>query len=99
MLLPGVLTSEGCPHALRVIGTIPVAYTLAGLGAFSIYQYLSDKINNKNLLKTSSLVLLLLIAIFQYDKYFVKWSLNPETEIGFSSYYVNIGNYLNSLPD
>ena len=99
MLLPGVLTSEGCPHALRVIGTIPVIYTLSGLGAFFIYQYFSNKINNKNILKVCSLIILLSITIFQYDKYFVKWSLNPETKIGFSSYYVDIGNYLNSLPD
>ena len=98
MLLPGVLTSEGCPHALRVIGTIPVVYTLSGLGAFFVYQFLSNKANNKNLLKIVSLMVLLLITFFQYDKYFIKWSLNPETKIGFSSYYVDIGNYLNSLP-
>ena len=99
MLLPGVLTSEGCPHALRVVEIIPVAYTLAGLGAFSTYQYLSNKVNNKSILKIWSLIVLLLITIFQYDKYFVKWSLSPETKIGFSSYYVDIGNYLNSLSD
>jgi len=99
MLLPGVLTSEGCPHALRVIGTIPVIYTLSGLGAFSIYQLISNKTNNKNLLKISSLMVLLLIAFFQYDKYFIKWSLDPEAKIGFSSYYVDIGNYMNTLPD
>ena len=99
MLLPGVLTSEGCPHALRVIGTIPVAYILSALGAVFTYQYLYSKFKNKNILKVCSLIVLLSITIIQYDKYFVKWSLNPETEIGFSSYYVDIGNYLNSLPD
>ncbi len=99
MLLPGVLTSEGCPHALRVIGTIPITYTFAGLGAFFIYQYVSNKINNKNILRICLLIILLFITISQYDKYFVKWALNPKTEAGFSSYYVDIGNYLNSLPD
>ena len=99
MLLPGVLTSEGCPHALRVIGVIPVAYILSGLGAFSAYQYFSSKIKNKKAVKICSLIILLSITFFQYNKYFIKWSLSPETEIGFSSYYVDIGNYLNSLPD
>ena len=32
MLLPGALTYEGMPHALRVIGTIPAVYILASLG-------------------------------------------------------------------
>jgi len=99
MLLPGVLTSEGCPHALRVIGTIPVVYILSGLGAVFLYRKLYSKVNNKNVLKVCSLIVLLSITISQYDKYFVKWSLSPETEIGFSSYYVDIGNYLNSLPN
>ena len=47
MLLPGALTIEGIPHALRVIGVIPVVYIFAGLGGGYSYNWLSQKVKIK----------------------------------------------------
>ena len=38
MLLPGILSYEGIPHALRVIGVIPAVYIFAALGAFWLFK-------------------------------------------------------------
>jgi len=97
MLLPGILTSEGIPHALRVIGTIPAVYIFAGLGGWHIYNWFYRNVSRKKLLVFTSIFVLFTIAFLQLDKYFIKWSSLPETKGAFSRNYVDIGNYLNSL--
>lgn len=98
MLLPGILTYEGIPHALRAIGTIPVVYIFAGLGSWQAYRWLNQNIKNKSLLFLISAIFLLTVLSFQFNKYFILWGTHPEAENGFSKDYVEIGNYLNSLP-
>ena len=98
MLLPGILTYEGIPHSLRVIGVIPVVYIFAGIGGYSVYQWFNKNIKNKKLLVTASIIFLLMVGVCEGNKYFVKWGARPEVEGAFSSDYVEIGNYLNSLP-
>ncbi len=98
MLSPGILTHEGLPHALRTIGVIPVAYIFAGLAIWQIYLFLDENTKNKKFLRLTSVVFLLLILTLQSNKYFIKWGLNPETKSAFSQDYVEMGNYLNSLP-
>ncbi len=50
MLLPGILTFEGIPHSLRVVGTIPAVFIFAGLGAWESYQFLHQNTDKKKLL-------------------------------------------------
>jgi 4-amino-4-deoxy-L-arabinose transferase-like glycosyltransferase len=98
MLLPGVLTYEGLPHALRVIGVIPVVYIFAGLGGWTTYQWFKGNTEYRKLLVFTSLLFLFTVAFIQYNKYFIKWGRNPEVLGAFSRNYVEMGNYLNSLP-
>jgi len=98
MLLPGVLTYEGIPHALRTIGVIPAVYIFAGLGGWKIYQWLAQNTKHKKLLFASVLIFLLMDSVVEFDKYFNKWAKNQEVKNAFSADYVEIGNYLNSLP-
>jgi len=98
MLLPGILTYEGIPHALRTIGVIPVVYIFAGLGGWEIYQWFNKNVKDKKLLIATSIIFLLMVGFLQFDKYFIKWAARPEVEGAFSKDYVEIGNYLNSLP-
>jgi len=98
MLLPGILTYEGIPHALRSIGVIPVVYILAGLGGWEVYQWLNKNVKNKKLLLFAALLFLFTVGFLQFDKYFIKWASHPEVEGAFAKDYVEIGNYLNSLP-
>ncbi len=98
MLLPGILTYEGIPHALRTIGVIPVVYIFAGFGFFKIYQWFNKNTKRKRLLFSAIFLFLLMTGVVEFDKYFNKWGKNPEVKNAFSADYVEIGNYLNSLP-
>jgi 4-amino-4-deoxy-L-arabinose transferase-like glycosyltransferase len=98
MLLPGILTYEGIPHALRVIGCIIPAYLLAGLGAWQSYLFVKERTARKTLLKLAGCLLLTAIVLAQFDKYFIKWAQTPEVENYFTKNYTQIGLYLNSLP-
>ena len=53
MLLPGMLTFEGIPHALRTIGAIPAAYILAAIGGYWVFEFLTKKINKKVVISLS----------------------------------------------
>jgi len=56
MLLPGILTYEGIPHSLRVIGVIPVVYIFVALGGLKIYQFFERNNKRKKLLIFACLV-------------------------------------------
>jgi 4-amino-4-deoxy-L-arabinose transferase-like glycosyltransferase len=99
MLLPGILTREGLPHSLRVIGVIPPVFIFSGLGAFWIYQILEKKIKNKIALFVLILVFLLFISISEFNKYFFVWAKRPEVKSEFTKEYLEMGEYLNSLPE
>jgi len=99
MTIPAALTYEGIPHALRMIGTIPVAYIFAALGAYQIYNWLKSKMSDKKLLTVVCLLFLSFLISSQFQKYFIDWANNNETKNVFSYDYLKIGNYLNSLSD
>lgn len=98
MLLPGVLTYEGVPHALRTIGVIPSVYIFAALGGNYLYDWLNNKINNKRLIFVFCSLFFVLLTFTQLYKYFFCWGQHPEVANAFSKDYVDLGNYLNSLP-
>jgi len=98
MLLPGVLTFEGLPHALRVIGVIPVAYIFTGIGGWFLYGRLEKKIKNKKLLLASCFLFLALTTLISFNKYFFQWAQNPNVKGAFTERFGEIGYFLNSLP-
>jgi len=103
MLLPGILTYEGIPHALRTIGVIPVVYIFVALGT----SWLFNKLKNIYFTKKIKLftvycllfTVLLTVGYSEFHKYFFCWAKNSEVKNAFSADYLKIGNYLNSLPD
>jgi len=99
MLLPGILTREGIPHSLRVIGVIPPVFIFSGLGAFWVYQILEKGIKNKIALSALMLVFLLFVSISEFNKYFFVWAKRPEVKGEFTREYLEMGEYLNSLPE
>ncbi len=98
MLLPGILTTEGIPHALRIISVIPPVYILTVMGGYLFYLFLCQRWTRK-----AAAVFLVFIAIacagIEINKYFFDWAKNPEVEKAFTKNYVEIGNHLNSLPE
>ena len=102
MLLPGILTSEGIPHALRAIGVIPVIYIFAAFGAYWLFNKIRKFFKTKYQIIALYLcisILLIVIGFSGFNKYFYQWGKNPEVENAFSKNFVEIGNYLNSLPE
>ncbi|KKQ77360.1 MAG: hypothetical protein US98_C0006G0009, partial [Parcubacteria group bacterium GW2011_GWC1_38_6] len=93
-LLPGILASEGAPHALRTIGVIPFAFAFAGIGIEIVYQ----KIKSRKLFFTYGIFVLLVIAtvfIGPYH-YFIKW---PKTNPDFSQNYLSESLFLKQFSD
>jgi 4-amino-4-deoxy-L-arabinose transferase-like glycosyltransferase len=99
MLLPGILTREGLPHSLRVIGVIPPVFIFSGLGAFWVYQILEKRIKNKIAFFVLILVFLSFVSISEFNKYFFVWAKRPEVKSEFTREYLEMGKYLNSLPE
>ncbi len=98
MLLPGVLTAEGLPHSLRVIGVIPPVYIFSGLGTFWLIKKSRPIINNPKLFFAFYFLLIFFIGYAEYDKYFMDWARNPIVKDAFTQRFVDVGKYLNSLP-
>ncbi len=103
MLLPGILTAEGLPHALRVIGVIPVVYIFAAIGSYWIWEMAKKQFLRKTVTRyifvATAIVLLLISAGLEFHKYFLDWAVRTETANAFSRDYVNIGHYLNTVPE
>jgi hypothetical protein len=99
MLLPGILTREGIPHSLRVVGVIPVVFIFAGLGGIKVYQFFEKNVKNKKLLLFASFIFLFAVFLFDFNKYFFVWAKREEVKSEFTSEYLEMGNYLNSLPE
>ena len=105
MLLPGILTFEGIPHALRCIGSICPTFIFSGIGGALLFEIIKKRIL---LLKRGlfrSLMIFNLFLLFfsfilaQYFRYFELWAKNPKVKDAFSENLLNIGKYLNSLPE
>ncbi len=102
MLAPGFLSAEGAPHALRVIGLIPVVYIFSALGSVWAFERIRMFFRTKwqvRFFYCCIFILLSLVVVFEFSKYFYYWGEKPEVAAAFSQNYTDIGNYLNSLPD
>ena len=99
MLLPGILTREGIPHFLRTIGVIPVVYIFVALSFCSIYNWLNENQKHKTLLLIAALLFLVAIGLTEFNKYFNLWAKNPEVPRAYEKGYLDMGNFLNSLPE
>jgi 4-amino-4-deoxy-L-arabinose transferase-like glycosyltransferase len=98
MLLPGVLTYEGIPHALRVVGVIPIVYIFAALGGWWAYEQLYKIMKNRRLLLIICLLFLVAVSLSEFHKYFFSWAKNTNVEGAYTKKFADIGYYLNSLP-
>ncbi len=111
--LPATLTREGLPHALRAIGLIPPVMILAGVGAWRSLEFVLNRLENQKIkwpqyaaqlarIKKEVVLLfvliLLLVPVFTFRQYFVRWANNPNTYFAFSTDLWHLGQFLNKLP-
>lgn len=99
MLVPEFMTGEGLPHALRSIGTLPVAMILAAIA----FDFVLKKAERKSyyyakIVFSITLVVLASIGVFNAVKYFYFWAKNPMTENSFDKNLTDISKYLKTLP-
>ncbi len=101
LLLPGALSYEGIPHSLRVLGVVPVVYIFASLA----FLWVLEKIGRfegkfqKALIYISLAIFLFSLGFVQFNKYFYQWAERLEVKGVFAANYVQIGKYLNTLPN
>lgn len=100
MLLPEAISAEGLPHALRSIGTLPVAILLAVFAIESSWKWAEQKKRKKytKALQTILIALVLFSGIWSVKLYFVDWARNPNVPGAFGEGYMNMANYINNLP-
>ena len=103
MMLPAVLTIEGIPHALRAIGMMPFVFIYSAFGfLFLIRKLFKHKYHRAEIWPFgigAVMIIILLLASFQFTHYFIDWGKNSEVEGAFAKNYVAIGEYFNSLGD
>lgn len=113
MLLPVVVSNEGIPHALRSIAVIPAVMIFAALGLDWIIgkffgwlrgktekfpQYAGQLARIKKEFVLLVFVFLLAGAVQAFVQYFFRWAPNPNVDRAFNENYVELGRYLNTLP-
>lgn len=105
-LLPSILSSEGLPHALRSIVVLPAVMIFAAFGAvFIINSALNFVETNQgpNRLKKEIWILVFVFlgasAVHVFNQYFIRYASQPEVYYAFNGNYLEIGNWLKTLPD
>lgn len=89
--LPELLTAEGIPHALRLVGIMPVVYFLVALGVY----FILERINKEKLAEKAALVLLLIGSFFGVKKYFIDFPALGEAGEAYAEDMVGIANDIN----
>ena len=110
LLIPGVLSIEGIPHALRIIGILPAIFLLIALTLEKItllFQKIKNsphrkfKKNRLTILRFSLIglfVVLFLVGLSQLNIYFNLWSRDIKTALAFEKKETDLGKLVNQLP-
>lgn len=94
-LLPGILTKEGVPHGLRAFGAV---LPTTGFSAYGTL-FLWEKVKKYRFSKIFNVLFLAFLILSYYQRYFVVWAKNPDLKNAFSQDFVEMGKYLNNLPE
>lgn len=92
--LPELLTSEGIPHALRIVGVIPVVFLWAALGL----DWVLEKIKAKNALYTGMILLIIISGGAGFYKYFVLFPSYSDSREAYAENMVMIANDIKKQP-
>ncbi len=100
MLLPEAISAEGLPHALRSIGTMPVALLLATFSIEAVFKWFDREKYKKYKEAVWTLLVVLIVGtgIWTTRMYFVDWGGSPDIHGAFDEKYLNMSRYINGLP-
>jgi len=99
MLLPEAISAEGLPHALRAIGTMPVALLLAAFSIEAVFKWAqrAKYAKYKKAIWTLLIVAIVGSGIWSVKQYFVDWGGSKDVHGAFNQNFMNMANYLNGL--
>lgn len=92
--LPEILTAEGIPHALRIVGIMPVVFLCIGLAL----DWIITKVKLEKFAPYIILALLVISGVFGYYKYFQLFPTMGETGEAYAEDMVAIANDINAAP-
>ncbi|PID51685.1 MAG: hypothetical protein CR954_00530 [Candidatus Moraniibacteriota bacterium] len=99
-LAPEFMTTEGLPHCLRAIGTLPVVYIFA---AYMI-NFVAERMQKKSPLLSYGTTIFLCtmfvwIGFFNITKYHVHWAHEHEQAAAFNKDLTDIARHIRTLPE
>lgn len=97
MLVPEVTTAEGIPHALRLIGTIPVIFILAARGIVWLWNKVCNTVYVNKLKFAYAAIFLVTLFIYNFYLYFVIAAESPEYHYSFRSDLTEVSRYINEV--
>gem|GEM_PF-2188570 len=100
MFLPAILSEDG-NHPLRAYGILPAVMGLWAVGMNEVWSFLENrfKTNGWRVGAVLATVVLTLAFYQSYSDYFDKWAKFPQLYEAFDGEYLDLANYLNSLPE
>lgn len=94
LAMPELLTAEGIPHALRIVGIIPVVFLTVGVAV----DWILTRLKVEKYSYIALITLLIVSGGFGYYKYFVQFPERGETGEAYAEDMVAIANDLNAAP-
>jgi hypothetical protein len=94
MSLPMVLTAEGIPHALRLVGAIPVIFIWIGLG----FNWIFERFKDKRIGYTLIISLLVITGFLGFKKYFIDFPTYVEAREAYAEDMYIMGQDLRKSP-
>ncbi|MEI7554995.1 hypothetical protein [Candidatus Chlorohelix sp.] len=100
LFLPSILSEDG-NHPLRAYGILPAVMGLWAVGMNEVWNFLENrfKINGWRVGAVLATLVVTLAFYQSYTDYFDKWAKFPQLYEAFDGEYLNLANYLNSLPE
>ena len=104
LILPAMLSSEGAPNTLRMIGAAPAAYLLIGVGMWEAFRFLKERFLRERgtgaALAVGGVVgaLILVQGVDTYRAYFQKWAAAPETYEAYRTNWAELARTLDAQP-
>lgn len=92
--LPELLTSEGIPHALRIVGVIPVVFLWSAIGL----EWLLEKIKVKKVLYAGLALILVVSGTLGFYKYFVLFPSLSESREAYAENMVEVARDIKKQP-